>query len=304
MGTPDFAVPALETLHHSEHEVSLVVTQPDRPKGRGRKLAFSPVKAKAIELQYPISQPQSLRENFLCDELKKYQPDLLIVIAFGHILSKEILSIPRLGAINIHASLLPKFRGPAPIQWAIINGEKETGVMTMLMDSGLDTGDIIMTAREPIRAGDTAGDLHDRLSVLGAGLLLDTLSAFADDNIHPVPQDHSQATYAPLLKKKDGLINWANPADSIECFVRGMSPWPGAFTFHGSTRLKIFKAQPVSTDRNASPGTVLQGFPDELRIATGNGALSILEIQSASGKHLIINDFLRGYQISPGDTLG
>ncbi len=234
--------------------------------------------------------------------MAKLKPDLLVVVAFGQILQESLLNIPRIGAINIHASLLPKYRGPAPIQWAIINGEKETGVTTMFVDKGLDTGNILMSVKEQIFPYDTSATLHDRLSVLGSELLIKTLKAI-ETNVTPIPQDHTKATYAPLLKKKDGHIDWKMPAENLDAFIRGMSPWPGAFTFHGNKRLKIFKASLAAIDSNENPGTVVKRFSDELIVATGKGVLSIMEIQGASGKRLLIQDFLRGNKIPPGTVL-
>jgi methionyl-tRNA formyltransferase len=228
------------------------------------------------------------------------QPDLFVVIALGHILPEKLLQIPRFGAVNIHASLLPKYRGPAPIQWAIINGENETGVTTMLMDKGMDTGAILLTARAPIQPNDTTAELQDRLADMGSGLLIETLSQLAAGTLTPRPQNHRQATYAPLLRKADGRIQWDTPAGSIVTFIRGMSPWPGAFTFDGEKRLKIFRADTIAATTDAAPGTVVQGFPDELRVATGEGVLAILEIQGASGKRLSIRDYLRGHPIAVG----
>jgi methionyl-tRNA formyltransferase len=304
MGTPEFAVPSLFALHESGHHVSLVVTQPDRPRGRGRKLQPPPVKSAAMGLKYPVIQPESIKTADFYQQVKDPAPDVFVVIAYGHILSREILGIPTFGAINIHASLLPKYRGPAPIQWAIINQEVETGVTAMLMDPGLDTGDILRTDTTPIGPDDTSSTLHDLLAKKSAGLLIQTLIKVQQGNIERHPQKHDRATYAPLLKKADGRIDWHSPAAKIDAFVRGMSPWPGAFTFHGDKRLKIFSAKPVDSVATGPSGTVLKGFPDELTIASGAGALLIEEIQGASGKRLKIKDFLRGYPLPPGTRLG
>jgi methionyl-tRNA formyltransferase len=303
MGTPDFAVPALQALIQNGYDVPLVVTQPDRPKGRGRKRVAPPLKTKALELDLEVLQPSTLRDEKFRDQIRQLHPDFFVVLAFGHILSENILQLPRLGTINIHASLLPKYRGPAPIQWAIINGESETGITTMLMDEGIDTGDILLTQKEPILSEDTAATLHDRLAVCGANLLIKTLQRYASENIKPIPQDHHKATYAPLLKKQDGHIRWRKPADELDAFIRGMTPWPGAFTFHNKNRLKILKAAPISENLKEPAGTILKTFPDELWVATAKGALSILEIQGPSGKRLPIADFLRGYQLPAGTLL-
>ena len=303
MGTPEFAVPALKALHRSGHNVALVVTQPDRPKGRGRKVIPPPVKKAAMNLGYKVIQPASIRTPQFSEHITKHKSDIIVVVAFGQIVPKKILALPKLATINIHASLLPKYRGPAPIQWAIINRERETGVTTMLMDEGLDTGDILLSSKVEIAPDDTSGALHDRLADLGADLLLQTLKFFETEGINPIPQDHSQATYAPLLKKEDGRMDWTMPAETLDAFVRGMTPWPGAFTFHGNKRLKIFKARPILRDIAETPGTVIKGFPDELCVMTGKGVLSVMEIQVASGKRLLIKDFLRGYKITPGTIL-
>ncbi|MCP4106438.1 MAG: methionyl-tRNA formyltransferase [Desulfobacteraceae bacterium] len=301
MGTPDFAVPALNALHKSIHEVMFVVTQPDRPVGRGRKLRPPPVKETSVNLGYEVIQPESVRTDEFADRIKEANPDLFVVVAFGHILTEKILALPQIGAVNIHASLLPKYRGAAPIQWAVISREKETGVTTMLMDAGMDTGDILLSEKIGIDPDDTSGSLHDRLSVTGADVLIKTLKNF--DKIKPVSQDHAHATCAPPLNKKDGHIDWKKPAESLDALIRGVTPWPGAYTFHGDKRLKIFRVKTLATDTGEPPGTVIRGFPDELRIATGEGILSVLEIQGASGKRLLIKDFLRGYEMSPGTVL-
>ena len=303
MGTPQFAVPALKALHNNDQNIALVITQPDRPKGRGRKLTPSPVKETAINLGYSVIQPSSVRTAEFSNHIEKHAPGFIVVVAFGHIIPKNILTIPQIATINIHASLLPKYRGPAPIQWAIINEEKETGITTMLMDEGMDTGDILLSSKLKIASDDTSGTLHDRLADLGADLLIQTLKTFETGNINPISQDHTQATYAPMLKKSDGRMNWKLPAESLEAFIRGMTPWPGAFTFHEKKRLKFFKARTIVMDIDASPGTVIKGFPDELWISTGKGVLSVMEIQGESGKRLLIKDFLRGYQLPPGTHL-
>ena len=303
MGTPDFAVPVLDLLCQEDYEVALVVTQPDRPKGRGRKLVPPPVKVKALALNLEVLQPATLKSDIFADQIKRLQPDFFVVIAFGHILPENILQLPKLGAINIHASLLPKYRGPAPIQWAVINAEPYTGVTTMFMDKGMDTGNILLMKKERILPDDTAGTLHDRMANAGAEILIQTLKDLTAQKLKPIPQDHRQATYAPLLKKQDGHINWQKPAEELDAFIRGMTPWPGAFTFHNEKRLKIIKAAPISESISEAPGTILTAFPDELRVATGKGVLSILEIQGPSGKRLGIAAFLRGYRLPAGSIL-
>jgi methionyl-tRNA formyltransferase len=303
MGTPTFSVPALKALHEDGHDILLVVTRPDRPRGRGRKLSPPAVKAAALDLGYRILQPASIKTAEFSEVVRQHNPDFLIVIAFGNILPENVLALPLKGTINVHASLLPKYRGPAPIQWAIINGEKETGVCTQLMQKELDTGDILLSAGETIRSDDTAGDLHDRLSEKSASVLLNTLRGLAENTIQPVPQDHSLATFAPKLTKDDGLINWNQSAESLVNFIRGVTPWPGAYTFLGGKRLKIFKSRRLAIEITEFPGTVLKGFADELRVATAKGALCVEEIQGDSGKRLLIKDFLRGHEIPPGSVL-
>jgi methionyl-tRNA formyltransferase len=303
MGTPEFAVPALKNLYRSGHRVLQVVTQPDRPKGRGKTVVFPPVKEAALDLGCPIIQPQSIRTQDFCDVMTRLDPDLFVVAAYGHVLPQQILAIPRLGAINIHASLLPKYRGAAPIQWAVINREVETGVTLMLMDKGLDTGDMLLSASVPILSDDTSGSLHDRLALLGADLLIQTLNYYEIHRKSATPQVHEQASYAPLLKKEDGHLDWRQPADKLEALIRGLTPWPGAFCFYNGKRIKIYRAcqKPIVTME--SPGTVMMGFSNELTVATGRHALVIHELQGDSGKRLSVQDFLRGHPILPGALL-
>ncbi len=304
MGTPDFAVPALRRLHEEQHDILSVVTQPDRPKGRGRRLIPPPVKEVATAMGYPVLQPSKVNEPWFVERIIAMDPELFVVVAYGRLLPGSFLSIPHLGAINIHASLLPKYRGPAPIQWAIINGEDETGVTTIWMDEGLDTGDILLNARVPIRPEDTTGSLGQRLAEEGGQLLIETLAMLKSDDLAGKAQDKSRATYAPLLKKEDGRIDWSKDAKFLDSFVRGMNPWPGAFTFLSGKRLKVLKAKAVQNPTRENPGTVLEGFPDDLNVATGQGTLALHEVQLESAKRLPIKDFLRGFSVSPGTLLG
>lgn len=303
MGTPDFAVPSLDKLALSGHTISLVVTQPDRPKGRGRKLTPPPVKTTAIKRGLEVFQPASIKDEAIVERLHQTSADFFIVVAFGQILPQSLLALPKIGAINVHASLLPKYRGSAPIQWAIINGEEKTGVTTMLMDKGMDTGNILLVREMALSQEDTAATVHDRLAALGADLLMETLDAYVQNTIQPKPQDHTKATYAPLLQKNDGRIQWEQPAKTIAAFVRGMNPWPGAFATFGKNRIRIFKAAPLPLSTTQRPGTVVQGFSDELRVATGDGILSILELQLNSGKRLQVKEFLRGKTVAEGTLL-
>ncbi|MEJ2637980.1 MAG: methionyl-tRNA formyltransferase [Desulfosarcinaceae bacterium] len=300
MGTPEFAVPTLEALHHSRHTVAAVVTQPDRPKGRGRRRTPPPVKAAANALGHPVSQPESIKSDAFFTQMQRLGPDLFVVVALGQILPADLLDLPPLGAINVHASLLPRLRGSAPIQWAIINGDAETGVTTMQMDAGMDTGDILLKAKTPIRDTDTAQSLHDRLAPMGAELLIETLEQLAAGNLRPEPQEPQEATLAPMLSKKDGRIDWRRSAVEIDRLVRGLTPWPGAYTFCQERRLRLYRTRPLPLEAPAAPGTIVQGFADELSVATGDGVLSVLEIQGASGKRLAVKDFLCGCDICPG----
>lgn len=304
MGTPDFAVPSLVVLHKSGYPVQLVVTQPDRPKGRGRKVVFSAVKEQALKQKLRVWQPKRVRKEEVVAAMDSVRPDLLVVVAYGQILSKSLLEWPRYGAVNVHGSLLPKYRGAAPIQWAMINGEKETGVTTMLMDQGVDTGDMLFQAKTAIRADDTAQSLHDRLADIGADLLIQTLDALSTESLTPIPQDDAQATFAPMLSKKDGEIDWRQNAETIVNRIQAMTPWPGAFTFYQEQRLNIYAAKAVSQSTESLPGTVIPAFDDELKVATGSGVLVIEKLQRSSGKRLEIADFLRGYPISPGTVFG
>ena len=304
MGTPDFAVPTLRAIHDSGYSVVAVVTQPDRPKGRGRKLTPPPVKKAALAFNDPVLQPKTVRTDQFHSQLADLKPDLFVVVAFGQILPQPLLDIPIHGAINVHASLLPRHRGAAPIQWAIIKGDAQTGVTTMMMDKGMDTGDILLMQKTPIEPTDTAASLHDRLSLMGARLLIDTLDALKSETLTRTPQPHDQATYASMLKKKDGEIDWSLPAKQIERLIRGLTPWPGAYTFSDGVRLKIFKASVLEREISVAPGTILECFPGELRVATGENALAIHEIQGKSGKRLPIDDFLCGCRLPDGTCLG
>jgi methionyl-tRNA formyltransferase len=304
MGTPDFAVPSLKALHDNGHNVLAVVTQPDRPKGRGRKLTPPPVKKAALRLGYPVLQPETVRTGEFHREMQRLSPELYVVTAFGQLLPQSLLDIPTRGAINVHASLLPRYRGAAPIQWTIINGDRETGVTTMMMDKGMDSGDILMKEMTEIGPDETAASLHDRLKEMGARTLIRTLQRLQDGTLERIPQDPEKATYAPLLKKTDGRIDWSLPAEQIERLIRGLNPWPGAFTFSEGMRLKIFKASVQKRGTHLAPGTILECYPGELRIATGKGALAVQEIQGASGKRLNIDDFLCGCRLPDGTCLG
>jgi len=304
MGTPAFAVPSLKRLHNAGHRVVLAVTQPDRPAGRGRKLEASAVKKAALELGIPVFQPKSIHQPDAVRMLQESRADLFIVVAFGQILKPVVLSIPPLGAVNVHASLLPRYRGPAPVQWAIICGETETGVTIMQMDEGLDTGDILTTTAVPILPSDTGQSLLERLSEIGADTLLQTLMRYPEIRSHATPQDHSKASYAPMLKKTDGRIDWRRSAQDIDALVRGTLPWPGAYTMLGGKRLKVFRVKSESGSVEVtSPGTVLRSPADELWVAAADQPISLLEVQMESGKRLSIGAFLKGHPIPVGTIL-
>jgi methionyl-tRNA formyltransferase len=304
MGTPDFALPSLKTLLTSGEKVVSVYTQPDRPKGRGRKFKPSPVKELALINHLPVFQPSSFQEAPVREQLAEQKPDLLIVVAYGLILPREVLKLPTWGAVNVHASLLPKYRGAAPIQWALICGEKETGVTTMRLDAGLDTGDILLKAREPILATDTAQSLHDRLSGSGGKLLLQTLNSIRQGALRPLPQDSSLASYAPALKKEQGEIRWDLPAAEIDRWIRGLFPWPGAFTFLNGKRMIIYRARPDSSEFRGSPGTIFSLENGLIQVRTGEGILSLIEIQLEGRRPLSSQELLRGMSLQINDRLG
>jgi len=306
MGTPDFSVPTLQSLIDSDHSVTAVLTQPDRPKGRGNRVVAPPVKMLAQQHAIPVLQPQRVKAPEILRQLEELAPDAIVAIAYGQILPQSILDIPRLGCVNVHASLLPKYRGAAPFQWAIIRGETETGVTTMLMDKGMDTGDMLLQQTIPIEAEDTAATLHDRLARIGADVLMRTLQGLEDGSLRPTPQNDAEATYAPLLKKHDGLVDWQKTAAEIANAVRGMSPWPGAYTHFQGKRIKLLRVQVAAeAETTAEAGTVValdqQHGP---LIATGSGQLRILEIQPQNKKPMRCSDFCRGYRLQIGDRLG
>lgn len=304
MGTPDFSVETLKQIIAAGHEVSLVVTQPDRPRGRGKKPSFSPVKEYAVAHDIPCFQPEKIRAEGCMEILQKENADMFIVVAFGQILPQRILDIPRYGCMNVHASLLPKYRGAAPIQWAVINGDSETGVTTMQMDAGMDTGDILLQERIPIDADETGGSLFDKLAAAGGALCVKTMNEIKNGSIHSIPQDHDAATYTRMISKQDGRIDFGAPASQIECLIRGMNPWPSAYTYIGKKILKIWAADVVSPKEACEPGEVFDVTKDSFCVATGDGALKILSLQLEGKKRMDSADFLRGFSLRNGDHLG
>lgn len=304
MGTPGFAVPSLKALLDAGAEILLVVTQPDRPRGRGRRVVSSPVKQLAQEKGLPVYQPEKVRSPEAVERIAAQAPACIVVVAYGQLLPAEILDMPPLGAVNVHASLLPKYRGPAPIHWALIQGEMETGVTTMLLDAGMDTGDILLQREAVIQPEETAGSLHDRLAEEGARVLVETLDLLKRGALEPKAQDSSQATYAPMLAKEDGRVDWHEDAKRICCRIRGLDPWPGGFTHWQGKRLKLFGCRALSISSTAEPGTVIAAADNGLQVAVGKGAVLIETLQLEGRRPLAVTDFLRGHQLQVEDKLG
>lgn len=303
MGTPDFAAVILQALLDSEHEVCCVATQPDKAKDRGKKIQFTPVKELACAHGIPVLQPEKVRGNaeFL-ETLRAYDADLCVVAAYGQILPKEILTLPKLGCINVHASLLPKLRGASPIQQAIVSGETVTGVTIMQMGEGLDTGD--MLTKVCVQIGAMNGEqLHDALAKAGAKLLLETLPRLADGTVTPIPQDDRQATYAGLIRKQDGKIDFTKTPEEIERLIRGFDPWPGAFCEENGKVLKFWAAEPLTETTDAAPGTVLEASDAGMRISCGGRVLLVTEIQVPGKKRTRVADYLRGNRMEKGTVL-
>ena len=316
MGTPDFSVPALKALVEAGHQVIAVVTQPDKPKGRGKEVQMTPVKIQAMEYGIPVYQPAKVREASFVEVLKGLEADAYVVIAFGQILPKAVLELPKYGCINIHASLLPKYRGAAPIQWCVIDGERETGITTMMMDVGLDTGDMLEKAVIPIEEKETGGSLHDKLSMAGGDLILSTLKKLEEGTLVRTPQTDEGTCYAKMLTKSLGDIDWNQGAVSIERLIRGLNPWPSAYTLWNGKTIKIWSAD-VTTSREAAaflsesgvpsetgitPGTVVCSDKHSLVVCTGDGLLSVRELQMEGKKRMDTPAFLRGYPIPEGDV--
>ena len=307
MGTPDFAVPVLQSLINSRHEVVAVVTQPDRPKGRGKNMQFSPVKECALAHNIPVMQPVNVSVPEVIDELRAYEPELIVVVAFGQFVTKKIREMPKYGCINVHASLLPKYRGAGPIQWAVINGEKESGVTTMYMCREIDKGDMLLKDTVTLDPKETGDSLHDKLSMMGGPLLLKTIDQLEDGSAVRIPQCEEESTYAPKLEKTMGNIDWTMDADRIERLVRGLNSWPGTFTkIHGKT-VKIWDCGVVcqetltESQAAATPGTVIVSEKDQLIVKAGNGALSLRMLQPEGKKNMTVDAYLRGYPIAQGE---
>ena len=316
MGTPDFSVPALKALVEAGHQVIAVVTQPDKPRGRGKEVQMTPVKIQAMEYGIPVYQPAKVREASFVEVLKGLEADVYVVIAFGQILPKAVLELPKYGCINIHASLLPKYRGAAPIQWCVIDGERETGITTMMMDVGLDTGDMLEKAVIPIEEKETGGSLHDKLSMAGGDLILSTLKKLEEGTLVRTPQTDEGTCYAKMLTKSLGDIDWNQGAVSIERLIRGLNPWPSAYTMWNGKTIKIWAADVIAgreaadflsesgvpAETGTAPGTVVCSDKRGLVVCTGGGLLSIRELQMEGKKRMDTPAFLRGYPIPAGDV--
>lgn len=303
MGTPDFSVGTLEALIEAGHEVVLAVTQPDKPRGRGKEVLYSPVKEAALAHGIPVFQPRRIRDAESVEELAKYPADVMVVIAFGQILPKEILEMTPYGCINVHASLLPDYRGAAPIQWAVINGETVSGVTTMQMDEGLDTGDMIQKTEIVLDPKETGGSLHDKLAEAGAALCVETLLAIEAGTATRTKQGESGTAYAKQLDKKMGDIDWTKSAEEIERLIRGLNPWPSAYTTWREKTMKIWEAEVEDGDTNLEPGCIAEVKKDTFSVQTGKGLLRITSLQLPGKKRMTADAFLRGYQIQTGEKL-
>lgn len=317
MGTPEFAIPSLKALIENDHEIALIVTQPDRPKGRGKKLAAPPVKEFALENDIEVYQPEKVKTTEFVEKIKGYKPDVLVTVAYGNILSEETLEIAPHGCINVHASLLPRYRGSAPIAWAIVNGDPITGVTTMLTDVGMDTGDMLLKEFVEIDYNTTTGELTDDLSHAGAKALVKTLNALEEGTLKPEPQDDIKACHAPMIKRSDALIDWNNSAQKIHNLVRGMDPWPVAFTFYEGNRMKVWESQvyqgeilEITQDYSEGnsgdtlPGTIIGVNREGVFVQTGDGILQVTQVQFDSSNRMSVADYLLGNNIVPNSVLG
>ena len=301
MGTPEFALPTLEKIHNSSHSILSVITQPDRPKGRGQKQVDSPIKKFALENNLPLLQPATVNTKEFIASLLENRPDYIIVVAFGQILSETLLKVPKQFCINLHSSLLPKYRGAAPINRAILNGETRSGVTTMIMDKGMDTGDILLVDETPIEQNDDAQSLHDKLSEQGGKLVLETLSRLQKNDLLPTPQNSDLASYAPKLKKEESLIDWKIDAENIFNKIRGLSPWPGTHTLYNGKRLAILKGEIVLGESSDRPGHVERITDTGIEVGTGKNRLKITELKLEGKKAMPVKSFLSGYKITRDD---
>lgn len=303
MGTPEFAVPSLESLHERGHNISMVITQKDRRKGRGKKMQFTPIKEKALELGLEVYQPDSINSIESMEKLKKISPDCVIVIAYGQILKKEILGIPKYGCINVHASLLPKYRGAAPINWAIINGEEKTGITIMEVDEGVDTGDMICSKEIPIKEIDDSESIHDKLSILGSELIIEALEGIEKGDFTKTPQEDELSSYASMLFKDTGKINWNDCGDKIKNLVRGLKPWPSAYMIYGNDNMKIHKVEKIAKFSNEDNGTVVKVSDEGIFVNCEDSCIVIKELQFPGKKKLNISQYLNGNTFNSGIKL-
>lgn len=304
MGTPDFAVPSLKELI-KEFGVKVVFTQPDKPKGRGKKLAMSPVKEVALENNIPVLQPERLKnDSEMVQKLKDMNPDFIVVVAYGQILTKEILDIPKYGCINVHGSLLPKYRGAAPINWAIINGEKESGNTTMFMDVGLDTGDMLLKSKVEITEDMTAGQLHDIMMEDGGKLLIKTIKGLLEGTVAREKQGESSTDYAKMLDKDMAKIDWKLSNSNIKNYIRGLNPWPVAYTQYDGQNMKVYEAKELQEKCSYKPGYILDVSKDGIKVACGEGALMIEKVQFPGGKPMQVSEYIKGHTIEKGMVLG
>ena len=303
MGTPDFAVGTLNALVEADHEVLAVVTQPDKPRGRGKNLCCTPVKEEALRHGLAVCQPKKVRDPEFIETLRQLKPEAIVVVAFGQIIPKEILEMAPYGCLNVHASLLPKYRGAAPIQWAVIDGEKESGVTTMMMDVGLDTGDMLEQKAIPLDEKETGGSLFDKLSALGGSMILSTLKGLENGTITRTPQGESGTSYAKMLTKEMGHIDWTKDAVSIERLVRGLNPWPSAYTLYAGKTMKIWSAEVTDLPGERTPGKI-HVTKDRLFLETGEGVLDVKELQLEGKKRMDTASFLRGFQMEDGSFCG
>lgn len=306
MGTPDFAVPSLEMLVNEGYDVAAAVTQPDKPKGRGNRMAAPPVKEFALKHGIRVLQPEKIKTPEFIEQIRALKPDLLITAAYGKILSKDLLDVPVHGCINVHGSLLPAYRGAAPINWAVINGESKTGITTMFTDVGLDTGDMLLKKELAIGPDTTVGELHDKMAVLGAEVLKETLLELGRGTLNRIPQEEAVSTYAPMMSKELGLIDWNKTAREIHNLVRGTDPWPGAYTFLGGSRMRVWKTSlvPEAADSSRSNGEILKVEDEGILVKCSDENLLIREVQFDSSKRMSVGDYIRGHQINTGETLG
>lgn len=304
MGTPEFAVPCLQKIIDEGHEVVAVVTQPDKPKGRGKKLAMPPVKELALKYDIPVYQPLKAREESFVYTLKEMNPELIVVVAFGQILPKSILDIPKYGCVNVHASLLPRYRGAAPLNWVIINGEEKTGVTTMYMDEGLDTGDMILKSEIPLDDEITAGELHDKMMIDGAKVLKETIDLIEKGEAPREKQSNEDTCYSPIMNKSLGNIDWKKSAIDIHNLVRGINPWPSAYTTYEGQTMKIWKTKVIDKNSDKDPGTIISVDKEGINVSTSEGILQIKEIQMAGKKRMEVPEYIKGNNINTDIILG